>query len=212
MRHLGYINISTFYLASLIVTLCYLNFIVGAARCFLSATTSVGMLYQKIHMNSSPIVLPKLQNLLLSACWQVHDRTPSYIQTFQKITHVAKARIFPRIGVRWLRSSINQTSQAYVTSACWLIQLSMCGHVRTSFAPQSLKDIASTTYSLQVPPARCSAHSGRNLQIYKWTGWQKTLCILTANVFGSEECPRRVATTLRCFLPQAASTRGCTRT
>ena len=46
-------------------------------------------------------------------------------------------------------------------------------------------------------------------QIHQWTGWQKTLCTLTANVFGSEDCPRRVATTLRCFLPREASTRGC---
>ena len=59
---------STFYLASLKVALLCIHSMKGAALCFLSATTSVGMLYQKIHMNSSPIVLPKLQNLLLSAC------------------------------------------------------------------------------------------------------------------------------------------------
>ena len=85
---------STFYLASLTVALCYLNFIVGAARCFLSVTTSVGMLYQKIHMNSSPIVLPQCPNLLLSARRQFHDRMLFYIQTFLKGFPVVKVESF----------------------------------------------------------------------------------------------------------------------
>ena len=68
---------SIFYLVSLKVTLWCIHSMKGAALCFLSATTSVGMLYQKIHMNSSPIVLPQCPNLLLSACRQFHDRMAS---------------------------------------------------------------------------------------------------------------------------------------
>ena len=49
-----------FYLASLKLTLCYLNCMLGAALCFLSVTTSVGMLHQKIHMNSSPNCAPSV--------------------------------------------------------------------------------------------------------------------------------------------------------
>ena len=51
---------STFYLTSLKVTLWCIHSMKGAALCFLSVTTSVGMLHQKIHMNSSPNCAPSV--------------------------------------------------------------------------------------------------------------------------------------------------------